>query len=109
MPSAAPEAPFVATDQPLPRPKRKSPPPRTKPHSRLKDMTGEIVQRMRVLRRNGNDVHGSALWVVQCMDCGEERTMAGIALRDLAYRRQEGCLPRCMQRRGLGRPLPVVK
>lgn len=72
------------------------------PHPAFVDMTGQRVGRLVVLFRAPN-VNGEARWHCRC-DCGGERIVKGIKLRDAAKRGRttlgcNACAPKRTQRR----------
>ncbi|WP_424667281.1 hypothetical protein [Candidatus Binatus sp.] len=58
----------------------------------LIDLTGQRFGRLVVLRRDGSDAKGGALWVC-CCDCGTETTVRGYHLRS-GHSKSCGCFNR---------------
>jgi hypothetical protein len=56
----------------------------------LKDLTGQIFERLTVIKRHGKDGRGEALWLCKC-ECGNETIVLGSNLRT-KHTRSCGCL-----------------
>ena len=48
--------------------------------SNVIDLTGQVFGRLTVLKREGSDKHGKAMWLCQC-SCGNQKVINGASLR----------------------------